>query len=122
MSKRIHPVRRRTVAMGTAAFLLLTTISSVVIGAGPIPGLGGKTTGGGVNPAAIVRVDVTGTDDDGKAVSASAYGVVVDSSGLVLAPASVVAPRSPGVAVGWQWPFLGYDVNTITVKPVVPTG
>jgi hypothetical protein len=122
MSKRIHPVRRRTVAIGAAAFLLLATISSVVIGAGPIPGLGGKTTGSGVNPAAIVRVDVTGTDDQGKAVSASAYGVVVDSSGLVLAPASVVAPRTAGVAVGWQWPFLGYDVNTITVKPVVATG
>ena len=50
----------------------------------------------------------------GKAVSASAYGVVVDSSGLVIAPASVVAPRTSGVAVGWQWPFLGYDVSSIT--------
>ena len=49
----------------------------------PFPGLGGKNTGTGVNPAAIVRVDVTGTDDQGQAVSASAYGVVVDSSGLV---------------------------------------
>src|SRR3954471_19867719 len=121
MSTRIHPVRRRTAAIAAAAFLLLATISSAVIGAGPIPGLGGKTTGTGVNPAAIVRVDVTGTDDDGTAGSASAYGAVVDSSGLVLAPASVVAPRTAGVSVGWQWPFLGFDVYTITVKPVVAT-
>src|SRR3954469_25161169 len=103
MSKHVALVRRPTVAIGAAAFLLLSTIGSVVIAAGPIPGLGGKTAGTGLNPAAIVRVDVTGPDTDGKAVSASAYGVVVDSSGLVLAPASVVAPRTAGVAVGWQW-------------------
>jgi hypothetical protein len=122
MSKHNRLVRRRTVAIGASAFLLLATISSVVTGAGPVPGLGGKTTATGLDPAAIVRVDVAGTDNDGQAVSASAYGVVVDSSGLVMAPASVVAPRSTGVAVGWQWPFLGYDVDSITVKPVVGTG
>src|SRR4051794_23735405 len=122
MSKRIRLVRRRTVAIGAAAFLLLATISSAVLGAGPIPGLGGKTTATGVDPAAIVRIDVTGTGTGGKAGSASAYGVVVDPSGLVLAPASVVAPRTPGVAVGWQWPFIGYDVSSIVVKPVVATG
>src|SRR5215831_1086942 len=115
MSKHIRPVRRRTVAIAAAAFLFLATVSSAVIGAGPIPGLGGKNTGSSVNPAAIVRVDVAGTDSDGKAASATAYGVVVDPSGLVLAPASVVAPKSPGVAVGWQWPFIGFDVNSIIV-------
>src|SRR3954462_7754902 len=122
MSTHVELVRKRSVAIGAAAFLLLATISSVVTGAGPIPGLGGKNTATGVNPAAIVRVDVTGTDDQGQPVRASAYGVVVDSSGLVLAPASVVAPRTAGVAVGWQWPFLGYDVSSITINPVVGTG
>ena len=66
-------------------------------------------------------VDVTGSGDSG-AVTASAYGVVVDATGLILAPANVVAPKAPGVAVGWQWPISEYSVSRIVVSTSAGAG
>jgi Trypsin-like peptidase domain len=123
MTRFVSMVRRRTFLLGVVVLLVLSALSSVAVGAGKVPVLPGGNTGGGAVPTgAIVRVDVSGTDDQGAEASASAYGVVVDPSGLVMVPASVVDPHAPGVAVGWQWPFVGFDVNSITVKPIGASG
>ena len=69
-----------------------------------------------------MRLDVTGAFDDGTPVNESGYGVVIDPTGLVLAPANLVAPKAPGVAVGWQWPFVGFNVTQIVVSTSAGAG
>lgn len=109
----------------TVLFAVILTVggSSLVVGGRLAPQA--RSAGGnaaGVAAGAIVRVDVTGTDDTGAATTAAAYGIVVDPTGLVLAPANVVAPKSPGVAVGWQWPFIGFTVTQIVISTSVGAG
>ena len=104
----------------TILFAVLLTVTASSLAAAV--GLPGVPAAPGVVPAgAIVRVDVTGAGESG-AVTATAYGVVVDPTGLILAPANVVAPSAPGVAVGWQWPISEYTVSQIVVSTSAGAG
>jgi hypothetical protein len=76
----------------------------------PQPATGGAPLG------SLVLVTAAGTRG-GQPQQATAVGVVLDPSGLVLAPASVVAPDAPGVAVLYGDPGLGSaSVNQIVVS------
>src|SRR3990172_8674236 len=67
-----------------------------------------------IDPRAVVGLRATGTQD-GRSWIRQGYGVVVDPAGLILAPATVVAPDAPGLAMGYQDPFVYATVDEIVV-------
>src|SRR4051812_2268330 len=98
---------RLSVAVTAVALLLSLLIGSAALAESPSPiasfdpgtGLPGSSPsasagtplppsqpGAALSEASMVRVDASGTDSDGKAFTRSAYGVVVDSNGLILTP------------------------------------
>lgn len=113
---------RPSLVASLVVVVLTATGSSLVMG-GRLSLSGGAANRNqvAVPAGSIVRVDVTGAKE-GKPVNASAYGIIVDPTGLIMAPAVVVKPTAPGVGVGWVSPFLGYDVTQIVVNTSTAPG
>ena len=107
-----------------AAAVLGSILLGAMLGAGSgvaqdDPGLSPAVTTAPMGSMVIVSA---ASSRDGTPFQATAVGVVVDASGLILAPASVVAPDSPGVAVQYGDPDLPAQVSQITVSLGTPTG
>lgn len=94
--------------------LALAGVPAGVAQAPPQPATSGAPLG------SLVMVTAAG-QRGGQPSQETAVGVVLDPSGLVLAPASVVAPDSPGVAVLYGDPSLGSaSVDRIVVSLGAP--
>ncbi|MBM4409042.1 MAG: hypothetical protein FJ038_10715 [Chloroflexi bacterium] len=55
-----------------------------------------------INPTAFVQIEVEGIDRNGNPFTKAGYGLIIDETGVILAPANLVAPDAPGVAVGYH--------------------
>ena len=75
-----------------------------------------------INPTAIVQVSVEGLLRSGEPFTADGFGVVVDPTGLILAPANLVAPDAPGVAVRYGDWNLPASVTAITIRSAPAQG
>ena len=67
-----------------------------------------------INAGAIVGLTASGSQGD-HSWSAEGWGLVVDSSGLILANASVVAPDAPGTAAGYADPSVAATVSEVDI-------
>ena len=68
-----------------------------------------------INPTAFVQLEVQGITRQGDPYTETGYGLIVDPTGLVLAPANLVAPDAPGVAIRYGDWNIAATINSITV-------
>ena len=78
------------------------------------PGANVSPVASPVDPRSLVMV-LTGGLKGGRPWGASGFGVFLDPSGLILAPATVVAPDASGVAVRYSDPNLPATVTEIAI-------
>jgi hypothetical protein len=68
-----------------------------------------------INPTAFVQIEVQGATREGDPYTETGFGLIVDPSGLILAPANLVAPDAPGVAIRYGDWNIAATINSITV-------
>lgn len=124
MTPTHRPRRRSGFGALTLGLTLVLAGSGPALAASPQPSPGTTVTQVDlpINPTAIVQISVEGLLRTGEPFSGEGFGVIVDPTGLILAPANLVAPDAPGVAVRYTDWELPAGVTTITVHTVPTQG
>ena len=68
-----------------------------------------------INPTAFVQIEVQGITREGDPYTETGFGLIVDPTGLILAPANLVAPDAPGVAIRYGDWNIAATIDSITV-------
>ena len=117
MNGRFRTRNRGRRRAGAVALLLLALLVDLAGLPGPRSALAVTAPGTIESPiarGATVFLLTSGTAN-GQAWYGYGYGVVIDPAGLILAPASVVAPEAPGLALSYVDPGLVATIDEISI-------
>lgn len=125
MSSSVRPRRTSWFGALTLATAFVVAGSGPAMAAAPSPSAdpdGPAAVDLPINPTSIVQIEVEATDRQGNGYSAAGFGVIVDATGLILAPANLVAPDANGVAVRYGDWNIAAAVSSITIHATPVAG
>lgn len=125
MTSFVRPRRQSWFGALTLAIAFVVAGSGPAMAAAPSPSAGPDDptpVALPINPTSIVQIEVEATDRLGTGYTAAGFGVIVDATGLILAPANLVAPDAPGVAIRYGDWNIAAAVSSITVRAAPTQG